>query len=136
MRRYLLGTFHDYDEQIKIAKKFNDDNKEYKKFVLQMLETVDKLDSEEKIDYYAQITRFYLLELIDNDLFYVLRRTIMECTLQELEFINKTRKEQHLTYNIRISSLKQMGLVGDFPLSYLHYTIYACYIQEANYTKF
>lgn len=111
MQRFLLGTYKSFEEQVKMAEKFSNDNEKYKEFVLQMFETVDKLDFETKIDYYANLTRSYLLELIDEDLFYALRRVIMDCTNHELKFISNTNEDQSLKYDMMIFSLNRMGLV-------------------------
>lgn len=111
MQRFLLGTYKSLDEQVKMAGRFYDDERKYKEFVLQMFETVDKLDFEIKLDYYANLTRSYLLELIDENLFYALRRVIMDCTNYELKFICNTRESQRLNYDMMIFSLNRMGLV-------------------------
>lgn len=111
MQRFLLGTFKNFDEQIKMSSQFSKDNKKYKKFVMQLLETIDKLDDEIKVDYYSTLTRSFLLELIDSDLFFKLRQILINCTVSELEFISEHKDNEHFEYNMMIFALKNYGLI-------------------------
>lgn len=111
MQKFLLGTYRNFNEQIKMASEFSKDNEKYKDFVVQMIETVDKLDNEIKIDYYSNITRSFLLELIDEDLFYKLRQILMSSTISELDFIKNHKDGDRFDYNIMIFALKNCGLV-------------------------
>lgn len=40
MKRFLMGTFHDYQDQIKMAQKFNKDNKNYTGFVKRQIHLI------------------------------------------------------------------------------------------------
>ena len=67
MRRYLTGAFHCYGDQVRIAAKFNSDNKEYNKFVKRLIHLLDQLDDDQEVDYLASLTRAFLFtDLIDT----------------------------------------------------------------------
>lgn len=111
MQRFLLGTYRDYNEQIKMATKFNNDNVKYKEYVYMMIETVDKIDSMEKIDYFSNLTRMFLLNIIDEGLFYKLRQLLLSCNYMELSFIKQNDLEKHYENNMMVFSLKTLGLI-------------------------
>ena len=113
MQRFLLGTFTDKNVQIKMAEKFNDDNTKYKEYVWQLIDIVDKLESETKIDYFSNLTRAYLLDNIDNDTYYKLYQILRNCTVQELNFIKEKPENFTMTYDMTIFSLKNLGLVDN-----------------------
>lgn len=48
MKRYLYGTFTNYDEQVKMAKKFNADNNKYKEFVKKMIHRINEMNDDKK----------------------------------------------------------------------------------------
>jgi hypothetical protein len=111
MQRFLLGTYRNFEEQSKMAAKFSDDNEKNREYVYMFMETVDKLDSKQKINYFSNLARVFLLNIIDADLFYKLRQILLNCTYNELAFIEKNNSEKHFEYDIMISSLKNIGLL-------------------------
>lgn len=52
-----------------MAAKFNDDNKKYNKFVKRLIHLLDQLDDDQKVDYFAALTRAFLLTDLDKYLF-------------------------------------------------------------------
>lgn len=110
MQRFLLGTYRNFKEQVEMAKRFNSDNKKYKEYVYMMIETVDKIDSMEKIDFFSNLVRNFLLEIIDSDLFYKLRQILLTCTQSELLFVKNNDPNKRFEYNMMIFSLKSIGL--------------------------
>lgn len=111
MQRFLLGTYRNFEEQVKMASKFDKDNEKYKEYVYMMIETVDKIDSMAKIDYFSNLTRVFLLEVIDEGLFYKFRQLLLTCNHIELSFIKQNDVKQHFNYDIMIFSLKTIGLI-------------------------
>lgn len=111
MQRFLLGTYRDFQEQVKMSSRFSQDDDKYKEFVYQLMETIDKLDTEKKVDYYSNITRSFLLDLIDENLFYKFRQILLNCTLGELEFIKECHENKRINYDLTVFSLKSFGLV-------------------------
>ena len=49
MKRYMFGTFRNYDEQVKMASKFNDDNKDYEKFVKKQIHLINEINDDKKL---------------------------------------------------------------------------------------
>lgn len=123
MQRFLLGTYRDWEEQVKMSSKFSKDNKKYKEFIYQLMETIDKLDLEIKVDYYSNLIRAFLLELIDENLFYKLRQIIMNCTVSELGFFIEHNDSECFDYDIMIFSLKNYGLVEQITDEKTYYKI-------------
>ena len=110
MQRFLLGTYRNFEEQVKMAEKFTSGNRKYEEFVYMMIETVDKMDSMAKINYFSNLTRMYLLNIVDENLFYKLRQILLTCNHIELSFVEQNGIESKLEYDIMIFSLKSIGL--------------------------
>lgn len=111
MKRYFCGTFSDYSEQVKMASRFNDDNKNYVEFVKKQIYFIDKLDDEIKIDYFANLTRCLFLNEIEISLYFKLAQLISQCTPFELEYMRKMGIEEKQTNGAMVSSLYQYGLI-------------------------
>ena len=113
MKEFLMGTFRDFEEQVRMSAKFNEDDPKFKEFVLQMIETVDKLDTERKVYFYSNLVRNYLLENIEDEApFYTLRQLLMSCTISELQLINKCNLDKKFDYDLMTYSLSLCGLVS------------------------
>ncbi len=110
MQRYLLGTFRDYSEQIKMSEKFTKDNLKYSEFVKKQMLLVDEMNDDKKIDYFAMLTRCYLLLEMDNSLYFKLAHFINICTPEELEYIRSYDYNRKSKINTCISLLYQYGL--------------------------
>ena len=89
MQRYMFGTFRDYTEQVKMAGKFNEDK---------------------KVDYFAQLTRCYLLTEMENALYYKLAKFLVMCTPEELDYIASFGYEEATNLTVMVSLLYQYGL--------------------------
>lgn len=48
MERYLLGTFRDFEDQVKMAAKFSQDNSEYERFVKKQMNLINELNDDKK----------------------------------------------------------------------------------------
>lgn len=110
MERYLFGTFRDYDEQVKMSAKFTEDNSHYEAFVKRQIHLINEMDDDRKIDYFAMLTRCFLLNDMENALYYKLARFINICTPEELEYIKSFDYDGKSEINAIISSLYQYGL--------------------------
>lgn len=122
MQDFLLGTYRNFNEQIKMAEKFNDDSKKYEEYVYMMIETVDKIDSMKKINYFSNLTRMFLFDIIDDSLFYKLRQLLLNCNHIELSFIEQNDMEKHFRNDIMIFSLKTVGLIEQSNDNYYIFT--------------
>ena len=110
MKRYLTGTFHCYGDQVRMAAKFNGDNKDYYKFVKRLIHLLDQLDDDQKVDYFAALTRAFLLTDLDKYLFFKLSKYLEMCIPEELEFIRELPYDYRSDNTAMISSLYQYGL--------------------------
>lgn len=110
MKRYLPGTFYYYGDQVKMAAKFNDDNKKYNKFVKRLIHFLNQLDDDQKVDYFASLTRAFLLTDLDIYLFFKLSKYLDICIPEELEFIRELPYDYRSDNTAMISSLYQYGL--------------------------
>ena len=110
MKRYLCGTFRDYEEQVKMASKFNEDNDRYVEFVKRQMHLINEIDDDKKVDYFAMLTRCFLLTDLEEALFYKLAKYIDICTPYELDFMKSISYEYESDNNAMISSLYQYGL--------------------------
>lgn len=110
-RRFLSGSFNGYADQIKFAEKFNSDNYKYKDFVKTQLSIINTIETDKKIDYFAQLTRCFYLSSMDVPLYFRLVKFIQNCTTNELEFMEEAKYNQHFTNNAMISMLILQGLV-------------------------
>lgn len=86
MQQFLLGTYRSFEDQIKMAAKFSGDNDKYEEYVYTLIETIDKIDTTEKVNYFSNITRAFLLDVIDEELFYKFRQLLMDCNKIELSY--------------------------------------------------
>lgn len=110
MQRYMFGTFRDYAEQVKMAGKFSEDNKDYERFVKRQIHLINEIDDDKKVDYFAQLTRCYLLTEMDNALYYKLAKFLIMCTPEELDYIASFDYEGTTQLTAMVSSLYQYGL--------------------------
>lgn len=112
MQRFLLGTYKNYEEQIKMASKFDKDDKNYYDLVKKQMQIIDQIDEDLKIDYFANLTRAYLLEnMIDMKTYYKVANILKSCTVDELQYLTRNIGKEITNNNIFISSLMQEGLV-------------------------
>lgn len=110
MKRYLLGTFSCFDHQVKMAAKFNHDNEKYTDFVKKQVHLINTIDDDKKIDYFASLTRCFLMTSLSEDLFFKLSKFIIICTPGELQFLKDIPRTYRHKNTAIISSLYQYGL--------------------------
>lgn len=110
MQRYMFGTFKNFQEQVKMASKFNYDNGDYAKFVKKQIHLINEINDDKKVDYFAQLTRCYLLTEMESALFYKLARFLTMCTPEELDYIASFDYGKKTELTAMISSLYQYGL--------------------------
>ena len=110
MQRYMFGTFRDYSEQVKMAEKFCLGNGDYEKFVKKQIHLINEINDDKKVDFFAQLTRCYLLTDMEDALYYKLARFLTMCTPEELEYIALFDYEEKTALTAMVSSLYQYGL--------------------------
>lgn len=112
MRRYLYGSFRDFNDQVKFASKFNKDNKKMVAFVKKQINIINVLESDYKVDYYANLTRCYFLCGMDDALYFRLAKIIQNCTSEELNYVRDTHYIDIFQNNALISMLIMQGLIS------------------------
>lgn len=110
MNRYLHGTFKNYEEQIKMASRFKDNENEFDSFVMFVIDKISKVDNNEKIDYLANLTRCLLIYNLDVALFKRLWKTIDDCTIDELMLIKDTNESIEYENSFIVSILTSIGI--------------------------
>lgn len=110
MQRYLYGTFCDFEEQVKLSKKFENDDAKYEEFVKRQIHLINEIDDDKKIDYFAKLTRSFLLTDLETALFFKLAKFLDICTPEELEYIRSCSYNYSSKNTALISSLYQYGL--------------------------
>lgn len=110
MKRYLYGSFKNFEDQLKLAAKFHDDNSKYKQFVKRQIHLINEFDDDEKVDYFAQLTRSFLITGLEESLFFKLTKFLNICTPYELDFLRTVGYDYSSSNNVVISSLYQFGL--------------------------
>lgn len=110
VNRYFRGTFHSFEDQIKLASRFDKDSKNYERFVKKVILMIDQVEDDEKIDFYANLTTAFYLELVDADVFFKLAKFLLLLTYDELMFIRGCSEDFRSELTVMISSLYQFGL--------------------------
>lgn len=110
IEKFLFGTFHSYEDQVKLAQKFSEDNEDYVAFVKRQIHIINALDDDMKIDYFAALTRCFLLTDLDCGLYFKLCKFLSICTPEELVFIEKCPYDFKSKNTAIISALFQYGL--------------------------
>lgn len=110
MRRFMYGTFRCREDQVKLVEKFKKSSDEYYAFVKKQVALVDSMDEEEKIDYFAQLTRCFIQCEIDNALYFKLVYLIKNCTVDELKYLAELKDDVRLNNSLWVSILSLQGL--------------------------
>ena len=111
MKKYLMGTFYNYEDQVKLAQKFDcEENGAYDTFVKQQIHIINSLDDDMKVDFFAALTRSFLLTDLEKPLFFKLCKYISMCTVDELLFLKECPSDIHCSNSVQVSALYQYGL--------------------------
>ncbi len=110
MKQFLFGTFHSYEDQIKMAQKFNKNNEDYVAFVKRQIHLIDTLNDYMKVDYFATLTRCFLSTDLDSKQYFKLCNFLSTCTPEELAFIKSLSYNSRNANTVMISALYQYGL--------------------------
>lgn len=110
MKRYLFGTFSDFEEQVRLAVKLSHDNRKYNEFIKKLIHLINEIDDDKKVDYFALLTRCFLLTDLNQNLFFKLSKYIMNCTPEELQFLSEISFDYQSKNTAFVSSLYQYGL--------------------------
>ena len=110
MKRYLYGTFRDYSDQVKMVERFEDSNDKYTEHIKRLIHLINEINDDVKVDYFARLTRCFLLTDLENPLYFKLAKYLSMCTLEELEFLEMAQLDDAFDNSMMASSLYQYGL--------------------------
>lgn len=110
MKRYLLGTYRCFSDQVRMSEKFDFDHSEYSIFVKRQIHLIDELNDDLKVDFFAALTRCFLLTDLNRDLYFKLAKILSVCTYIELEFLQSINIDFSSKNTTMISLLYQNGL--------------------------
>lgn len=110
LKRFLCGTYEDFGEQVKMSSKFTRDNSEYVEFVKKQIYILNEMENDEKIDFYANLTRACLLEQIDIPLYFKLANILRQCTTEELFYLRDNVNGSIDKLNIFVDTFLGNGL--------------------------
>lgn len=112
IKKWLRNTCDSPDMEAKLSSKFTEDELKYKKYTKRQLQFIAQIDEEEKIDYYANFTRAWLLGCIDSSLYFKMSYLLKVFTLEELEYLKDNYKSGEITdVNFYIREFSLYGLI-------------------------
>ncbi len=115
MQRFLQGVNLEYDTQIKFRNKFCEENKHNKEYIQRLINMIEQLETDSKIDYYAKITRYAISDVLDLSLYFKFSQTLKNCTSEELEYLSSNTLNGLYDNSFMLDSLRLLGLVSIEP---------------------
>lgn len=117
---FLLGTFRNSDDRLKMAAKFaetgNKDENAYR-----LVQCIDRVDSMQKVDYLVNATRSVLAGFIDLPMFFRICQAVTNALLEDLHFLRDNIRavndgrgafetDVNLAYSFSVQGLQLVGL--------------------------
>lgn len=138
MYRFLTKAFSNYEQQVKFATKFEKDNPNYYDTVKKIVQIIDKIDFDEKVDWFANLTRAVSLECIDVDKYIRLSTAVSMLTVDDLKALKYYYGRNNEIENSTLSNYYSYGLtIKTTPTTYgtltSKYTLSICGIELLKY---
>ena len=112
MKAWLENTYSSPEMEIEIASKFTEDEAKYKQYTKRQIEYIAQTDEEEKIIYYSNLTRAWLIGLYDTAVYFKLAYLLKVFTLEELEYLKENFTENEMDeINFYIREFSLYGLI-------------------------
>lgn len=112
MRVWLENTYSSPEMETEISSKFTEDEAKYKKYTKRQIEYIAQTDEEEKIIYYSNLTRAWLIGLYDTAVYFKLAYLLKVFTLEELEYLKENFTENEIDeVNFYIREFSLYGLI-------------------------
>lgn len=112
MRRFMIGTYSDYECQIKMCEKFQTDNEKAKEFIKKQIQVIEKLDFDCKVLWFSNLTRAFLLELIDEKEYFKLSFALRSISAEDIEYIRNVVNANDINENSVLNLFYQHSLVN------------------------
>ena len=119
MYRFIKGTYSDYEYQIKMCEKFHTNNEQFKQFVKKQIQIIEKIDFDDKVNWFSNLTRAFLLELIDEHEYFNFSFALRMISTENLTYLKKIITMNDVKENSILSLFYQHSLVNKFtPTTY------------------
>ena len=112
MYRFMIGTYSDYECQVKMCKKFQVDNKKAKEFIKKQIQIIEKLDFDCKVIWFSNLTRAFLLEFINEQEYFKLSFALRMISAEDIEYIKSLVKLEDVSENSVLNLFYQHSLVN------------------------
>ena len=96
--RFLEKQDKDFEEKLKLSSEFTIDSKQYNKNVRLLINTINSINDDNKIDIYANLTRAWLRELLVKDIYLRLSFIVSNIYFEDLVYLKK-----HISMGIETS---------------------------------
>ena len=110
MYRFLTKAFSDYEQQVKFAAKLEKDNANYHDTVKKIVQIIDKIDFDEKVDWIANLTKAVCLECIAVDKYIKLSTAVSMLTVDDLKTLKYYYERTNEIENPTLSNYYSYGL--------------------------
>lgn len=94
-----------------LSNKFSEDNENFEKYTERQIETVMNLGQSQKIKYYADLTRAWLMGFIKTDMYFKFSNLLERLILEELEYLKEHIDKNISSFDYYISQFLKYGLV-------------------------
>ncbi len=112
MYRFMIGTYSDYECQIKMCEKFQTDNKKAREFIKRQIQIIEKLDFDCKVIWFSNLTRAFLLELINEQEYFKLSFALRTISTEDIEYIRSLVNLKDVSENSVLNLFYQHSLVN------------------------
>ena len=111
MYRFMIGTYSDYECQVKMCEKFQVDNKKAKEFIKKQIQIIEKLDFDCKVIWFSNLTRAFLLEFINEQEYFKLSFALRMISAEDIEYIKSLVDVKDVNENSVLNLFYQHSLV-------------------------
>ena len=111
MYRFMIGTYSDYECQVKMCEKFQVDNKKAKEFIKKQIQIIEKLDFDCKVIWFSNLTRAFLLEFINEQEYFKLSFALRMISAEDIEYIKSLVDVKDVNENSILNLFYQHSLV-------------------------
>ena len=112
MYRFMIGTYSDYECQVKMCEKFQVDNKKAKEFIKKQIQIIEKLDFDCKVIWFSNLTRAFLLEFINEQEYFKLSFALRMISAEDIEYIKSLVDVKDVNENSVLNLFYQHSLVN------------------------
>ena len=112
MYSFMIGTYSDYECQVKMCEKFQVDNKKAREFIKKQIQIIEKLDFDCKVLWFSNLTRAFLLEFINEQEYFKLSFALRMISAEDIEYIKSLVDVKDVSENSVLNLFYQHSLVN------------------------